>query len=171
MNNILDIRTQERLLKKAFPNSYTCINDTGLYWWGDIWPSAMSSSYTLKVEYVETNGIWTPHTYVERPRCLRLAKGHKHLPHVYSEVKQELCLYDNRYAEWDATMPLVSTIIPWASEWLFYYEIWLITGIWHGGGNHPDVNLGNYINDSTLNNCDLPTIYNPYKSIKPYNRL
>ena len=34
-------------------------------------------------------------------------------------------------------MQLATTIVPWCSEWLFYYELWLATGEWLGGGVHP----------------------------------
>lgn len=34
-------------------------------------------------------------------------------------------------------MYLNATIIPWTSEWLFNYEVWLATGEWRGGGMHP----------------------------------
>ncbi len=33
--------------------------------------------------------------------------------------------------------PISRTIIPWAIEWLYYYEIWCVTGEWQGGGAHP----------------------------------
>jgi hypothetical protein len=28
----------------------------------------------------------------------------------------------------------VQSLIPWACEWLCHYELWVSTGIWHGGG-------------------------------------
>ena len=34
-------------------------------------------------------------------------------------------------------MLIAETIVPWASEWLFYYEIWKGTGEWYGGGDWP----------------------------------
>ena len=34
-------------------------------------------------------------------------------------------------------MFIADTIVPWACEWLLHYEIWLATGEWHGGGEHP----------------------------------
>jgi len=34
-------------------------------------------------------------------------------------------------------MAIADTIIAWASEWLFFYELWLATGEWHGGGHDP----------------------------------
>jgi hypothetical protein len=34
-------------------------------------------------------------------------------------------------------MLYTETIVPWISEWLMYYELWLSTGEWLGGGIHP----------------------------------
>jgi hypothetical protein len=34
-------------------------------------------------------------------------------------------------------MLLAYTVVPWTSEWLVFYELWLITGEWLGGGTHP----------------------------------
>lgn len=31
-------------------------------------------------------------------------------------------------------MLLVDTTVPWASEWLFYYELWRGTNVWFGDG-------------------------------------
>ena len=33
---------------------------------------------------------------------------------------------------------IAETIIPWAAEWLFFFEGWLIDGHWAGGGTHPE---------------------------------
>jgi hypothetical protein len=34
-------------------------------------------------------------------------------------------------------MSLAKAIVPWTSEWLLHYEIWLATGDWRGSGIHP----------------------------------
>ena len=38
--------------------------------------------------------------------------------------------------EWAERMLIAEIIVPWISEWLLHYEIWLVTGEWHGGGMH-----------------------------------
>ena len=38
--------------------------------------------------------------------------------------------------KWNERKMIAKTIIPWTSEWLFHYEIWVTTGTWHGGGIH-----------------------------------
>ncbi|HHA1433722.1 TPA: hypothetical protein ACOEET_002638, partial [Enterobacter hormaechei subsp. hoffmannii] len=39
---------------------------------------------------------------------------------------------------WVPQYQLSETILPWASLWLFYFEQWLHSGIWEGGGAHPN---------------------------------
>jgi hypothetical protein len=64
--------------------------------------------------------------------CLERLEGER-LPHVYEN--DELCLYYP--GEWSGKSHIADTIIPWISEWLLHYEIWLATGEWQGGGEHP----------------------------------
>jgi hypothetical protein len=37
--------------------------------------------------------------------------------------------------EWQPTMLIARTILPWTVEWLAHYEIWRATGHWTGGGH------------------------------------
>lgn len=62
-------------------------------------------------------------------------RGVEILPHTF--FGDELCLYYGN--DWEEHTPIAKTIIPWASEWLYHYEIWLFTGEWTGGGIHPGV--------------------------------
>lgn len=57
------------------------------------------------------------------------------LPHTYAN--NELCLYYPKNKEWTKYMYLSDTIIPWISEWIYFYQVWKITGEWCGGGIHP----------------------------------
>jgi hypothetical protein len=54
------------------------------------------------------------------------------VPHIYgyrrSPDRPALCLYDHRYGEWYPDEYIADTIVPWAIEWLFYCEVWLLTG-------------------------------------------
>jgi hypothetical protein len=63
------------------------------------------------------------------------SRGGEAPPHLYRGEK--LCLYYPRFNEWHGGMFLAHTIVPWTSEWLFNYELWLATGEWFGGGIHP----------------------------------
>ena len=77
-----------------------------------------------------------PNVYVLEPKPLILAEGKSKLEHVYDTTKQHLCIYYKKAKEWNESKFIAETIIPWTSEWLFHYEIWVTTGTWHGGGIH-----------------------------------
>lgn len=63
------------------------------------------------------------------------------IPHVYvnstDPTKPYLCLFSPELREWDANDLIADTTIFWASEWLYFYEGWLVTKKWRGGGRHP----------------------------------
>ena len=62
-------------------------------------------------------------------------------PHIYRRPESasgwSLCLFDPRTKDWEPHRLIAETIIPWAAEWLFFYEGWLVDGHWAGGGVHP----------------------------------
>ena len=60
------------------------------------------------------------------------------IPHVFGDGT--LCLFRFKYHEWNATMSIAETMIPWTALWLYYYEIWHATGEWLGGGEHAEGN-------------------------------
>ena len=55
------------------------------------------------------------------------------LPHVFPG--DNLCLHFP--GEWTPEKSIATTIVPWTSEWLLHYEIWVFTGKWTGGGHQP----------------------------------
>jgi hypothetical protein len=99
---------------------------------GDITPTEISETYRVRIEY--TPGEW-PETFVVSPELVTRKKGVK-IPHMYGQ--KELCLFLPLAREWRSDMPIATTIVPWASEWLHYYELWHLTGEWRGGGHEPD---------------------------------
>jgi hypothetical protein len=42
-----------------------------------------------------------------------------------------------RADEWRNWMRIDQTIVPWTALWLFYFEDWLVSDLWKGGGEHP----------------------------------
>lgn len=63
------------------------------------------------------------------------------VPHVYGNRSDRslpfICLFDPYEAEWSPSDLLSETTIPWTSRYLYFYEGWLATGVWRGGGRHP----------------------------------
>lgn len=64
------------------------------------------------------------------------------VPHTYRNERDParplLCVYDPDADEWNLHMALAETIVPWTARWLVFYEGWLATGEWLGGGRHPE---------------------------------
>jgi len=96
-------------------------------------PTALSESYDLKIDFSK-NGTGSVAVYVINQK-LKIAKNRKTLPHVYDNETQKLCLFTPKKKEWNLRRTLIDYIIPWALEWLDFYEHWLISGEWLGGGH------------------------------------
>ena len=53
------------------------------------------------------------------------------------------CLFYPAGREWRSDMKIATSIVPWLSLWLYYYEVWLATGEWEGGGISHEPKLDN----------------------------
>lgn len=125
----INLTVQTNNLKKLFPNSKFKSSHSCLIWIVELTPSEMSKTYEVRLTYKLGE---KPVVEVINPKLI-IPEG-KSLPHVFSGNK--LCLY--LADEWRGDMLISNTIVPWISEWLLYYEIWLTTGEWLGGGVHLD---------------------------------
>lgn len=133
----LPLPVQDMHMKRQWP-SFACEQKTpsSRVWIGTIQPTDMSSSYTVKISYRSSDG--RPHVTVLDPELKRRtdAEGKERaIPHVYKGP--ELCLFLPWGNEWTCEMSIASTIVPWASLWLYFYEVWHATGEWLGEGEHP----------------------------------
>lgn len=96
-------------------------------------PLPLSREYDVRIEFAQRRA---PEVYVDAPD-LSLLAGDRRIPHLYSRRRLQLCLYLPRIFEWESWMRLDQTIVPWAILWLLYFEEWLLTDDWKGGGEHP----------------------------------
>lgn len=132
----LQLIEQKNTILLDFPESDVSIKDGTLTWFGIVRPTAVSKEYTLKLEYKmgKNPRVWLLNADIEAGKA-------KDIPHHYhvdeKEKAIELCLFKPGLGEWMKHYAISRTIIPWAIEWLYYYEIWKITGRWKGGGAHP----------------------------------
>lgn len=104
-----------------------------LSWRCPVMPTLLSREYAVRIDYRRGG---TPEVYVEEPDLSILAAGRR-LPHVYDQSPTRLCLYLPGSGEWEPWMRLDQTIVPWTALWLFYFEDWLHSDDWKGGGHHP----------------------------------
>jgi hypothetical protein len=98
-------------------------------------PSPLSREYDIRIEFNHSK----PFIFVDGPDLHVLAGGRR-IPHLYQQNPPRLCLYLPRTYEWQPWMRLDQTVVPWATLWLFYFEEWLGSDEWKGGGIHPKEN-------------------------------
>ena len=136
--NKISLIRQDKILRKKYPNSTSKRDDVKkiLIWDNYFTPSLLSETYKVRLIYKE--GYKVPKVFVLEPKKLPLAHGEKKLPHVHSTNKQILCLFYPKYKAWTSRKLIADYIVPWISEWLYFYEIWVGTGEWLGGGIEHD---------------------------------
>lgn len=127
----LSLGEQSYSLVHQFPQFEASLSDQVVTWEGTLQPQPLSPEYLIKIEY-RLQG--PPKVWVMSPQ-LKSYKN-KPIPHMYGQ--DTLCLFYPKIREWKRSMWIYKTTIPWTSLWLIYYEIWLVTGEWLGGGIEHD---------------------------------
>jgi hypothetical protein len=89
-------------------------------WTGTLQPSDGSPQYLVEVQLADRG---RPLVYVRRPAVV----GGTH--HRYEDGS--LCLYYPDDGTWHRGRPL-SEVVALAAAWLWFYEVWLLTGRWLG---------------------------------------
>lgn len=92
----------------------------GLHSWvGDVQPDQEGKTYTIKVVYLPGQ---PPRVYVLNPVLQDDA------PHRNRDGS--LGLYYPPDGSWNERKLIANTIMPWACEYLYFYETWQVTGEW-----------------------------------------
>lgn len=93
---------------------------------GELQPSALSDTYFVRITYEITR---TPQVDIEEP-ILQRRDPQKRIPHTYEGDRP--CTF-RPGVDWRSDRSLV-LVVPWVSMWLFFYEVWYVSGEWLGGG-------------------------------------
>lgn len=126
------IAEQLSAMRIKYPQFETCFTSyTGLKVTGSLQPTSRSVNYSFVLKYNLTD---SPKIKIVSPELKRNEKGVE-AEHLYPNGY--LCLYQPKYREFTRKDLLSDTVIPWASLWLYHYEVWHLTGEWLGGGEHP----------------------------------
>ncbi len=104
------------------------------FWEFELKPTELSKTYKILIIFHIDN--YSPDVFVLDKDIWEVSKS-KSIPHLYDSKKIKLCLYYPSYNEWNTNMPLCNTIVSWACLWLYFYEEWLYSNEWKGGGEHP----------------------------------
>lgn len=125
----LRLPQQHQRMSTLHPNfKLIKLTPTLVSWQGKVQPLPLSDSYSISLAYERYKA---PRISVISPN-LMLVPGAKSLPHTFTG--EYLCLYYPAYDEWTSAKYIAETVVPWISLWLVYYEVWLATGEWLGGG-------------------------------------
>lgn len=134
--------TQIRAMTERFPTLNVVLDLP----WVTIWEGELTPlSQPYRVRIVDHRGmddgsirftsLW-PSVRLLTPIARRPESPDLTIPHIYGPHDDprgaDLCLFHPQSRDWNDDMLVAESIIPWTAEWLFYYEMWLVTGIWGG---------------------------------------
>ena len=125
----LSVHEQSAHLRQLYPNFDTQIRAGLLTSRGLLRPALLTAAYEVRIEY--RAGSW-PRVFVVEPELTARSESEP-VPHVYGQ--NEPCLFVP--GGWQGDRIIALTIIPGLSWWLMFYESWMVTGEWLGGGVHP----------------------------------
>jgi hypothetical protein len=128
----IPIHFQRAALKAKIPKCDLYIDKNYLRAKGRLQPTPRSCWYSYEIKYWFRDNI---KIFIREPLIKTEINGKK-VEHLYKDGS--LCLFFPKAKEIDSKKLIVDHIIPWISLWLFFYEIWLVTGNWKGGGIHPN---------------------------------
>jgi len=97
---------------------------------GEIVVSPVLPTYKISINY---RGSAAPVVKVIYPQLVT------NPPHFY-KTKQALCLYHPSNFNWTKEKLIAHEILEWTAAWIYFYEVWLQTGIWYGPEAKHNVN-------------------------------
>jgi len=145
----LSPQEQDHRIKALFPD-FKMVANTG---WIGIWEGPLrpiTQTYRIRILYYARRVFddWilaNPYVTVkvQEPPIGPNPRGTgEPPPHIYGlghpPEFPALCLYDPATDEWSPDQFISDTTIPWTIEWLYWFEVWQLTGEWRGGGRHPE---------------------------------
>ena len=118
---------QEIQMRRLFPQ-FRVVERGRMTWRGDVRPREDGITFTLQIRAGKT--LKQPPTVHVLAPTLVAAPGSKVAAHCFGDGS--LCLYHRSENPWFGDQYIADTIVPWACEWCYFYEVWLQTDQWYG---------------------------------------
>lgn len=117
-NKYAVLLNQKRLIEKHF-NYLSCnICNYVLICTGGIQPSNCKNEYRIKIEYVVG----------KEPKTTILSPEIDPSPHIHMYQDHSLCLHYTPDMKWNEKTKIYLFTIPWISEWIIFYELYISNG-------------------------------------------
>lgn len=145
----LTVREQDECIRRLFP-AFKLVFDCGWFavWEGPLTP--ICQTYQVRIRYIRRR--FFPNFYIadsyEKVTILDPPigpdpRGTGEPPqHVYRlgypDTHPRLCVHDPEQDEWTPAKSIAGVLIPMVIKWLVFHEDWVDTGVWRGGGRHPE---------------------------------
>jgi len=114
---------QKKLIEDNYSFLKCRINRKVLVCSGVIQPNGCTNPYKIKIEYVAGH---EPKTTILSPAIEPCKEIHMYNDH-------SICLFYPLDMPWNEKTQVYKYTIPWISEWVLYYELYLVNGnIWEG---------------------------------------
>ena len=123
---------EQRVHLSALPGVGCTVRGGTLTATGWIQPTPLSELYKFRLDYKEGKSSKVK-VFIQEPPLKRRVPEER-IPHTY-DGDRPCPFYPGD--DWTAERWIAGTVVPWLAMWLFFYECWLATGEWHGGGEHP----------------------------------
>ena len=123
INRYTVLCSQQRLLEDHYPFLRCEIDkNTVLICRGAFQPDGCSDKYEVRIEYVVGH---EPKTTI----CKPFIEPTKHI-HMYKD--RSICLSYPPDMKWSEKTKVFPYTIPWITEWIIFYELYKVTGMWFG---------------------------------------
>lgn len=135
------IGAQKARMAAKWPQfTFEALEGSMVRWVGPL--RGFQKGYVVAVHW-DGQSLERPYVLLREPQ-LRPRQGwtFEEIPHLMFYSKHPelsgLCLFDPEGGEWTNKRLIADTTIVWTAEWLLYYELWHIDGVWRGGGVGPE---------------------------------
>lgn len=146
----LTVPEQDERIRRLFP-SFKLVLDLG--WWA-VWEGTLTpicQTYKVRIRLIRRryfDSFYLANSGDESITILDPPIGHdprgtgEPPQHVYGLGHPpdfpRLCVHDPAQEEWDPEKSIADILIPMIIKWLIFHEDWVDTGVWRGGGRHPE---------------------------------
>lgn len=124
VNNFQLLHFQKTLIEKQFRIFKCDIIQHGQKMVCKGWLQPLDYIEKYHVEIIQYPGK-IPKVFIKTPRIIYNSEIH-----MYTEGN--LCLFYPPDFKWGTNTSIAQFTIPWVNEWIIYYEIYKINGVWEG---------------------------------------